>query len=194
MRIFAVALCLLLSACVIGSPKDIGNAHRVELAPLTVKSAHRGGSLVVAYPVAAEWLDTYRIAYEASDGKQQYYRAMRWDEFLPAMLQKSVRESFTRSGIYTRVGMDDRSFVASERLQLEIQRFAADYSKNGSAPTWRIEMRANFLDANSLRARRSIQVKASVKAEADTRAAVLAAAQQAFEESVRQLLKAAPNS
>ncbi len=182
-RLAIIPCMVLLASCSLTSPRDMGNAHQVFLAPLTEKiacHAHSGGNLTVAYPQAPDALDTYRIALVDQAGHWDYFAGMRWADFLPGNLQSALIATLSASKHFASVSSDDTVDEGRMVLESDIHRFEAVYSAGSSMPQATIDITFSVRKAGRLHADRQFTVSSAVTAQGNGINAVSQAFEKAF--------------
>ncbi|MBY0354868.1 MAG: ABC-type transport auxiliary lipoprotein family protein [Rickettsiales bacterium] len=186
----AILFCVLLAACSVLTPRDIGNAHRIQLLPLNASHGRvtQAGSLIVALPTATEDLDTYRIALTTSSGLHDYFAGMRWSDFLTHMVQQTVIESLEQTHAFAHISSDAQPSRGATLLNLDIQAFGAEYCDDALPPRWRVRVKASYVSALDYKVKKEKIIETRVLAKANTREAVIEAAQQAFQQALLEMI------
>ncbi len=83
--------------------------------------------LVVEVPVAAESLNTLRIALRHDPLSLEYYRDVRWTERAPVMVQTLLIESFENTGKIVAVARKATDLRADYVLKTDLREFQAEY-------------------------------------------------------------------
>lgn len=178
--LLAAAL-LPLTACVEFTP-EAGEAPRL----YTVQPASAfpeglpaiGAQLVVETPIAADGLDTQRIAVRESAQAIAYYAGARWIDTAPRMLQAALIESFRNSGKVLAVSRRDPEVRTDYSLKSELGEFTADAAAGGAAggaPVARVRLTARLVLVAERRIVASRSFEASSTAADSSMAAVAAA-------------------
>jgi cholesterol transport system auxiliary component len=162
--------------------------------------ADRGGrqplALAVARPRAALALDTDRIAVVQPDSRFDYFAGLRWSEAAPQMLQQQLVRAFTADGRFDAVVAAPSRVPADLLLDVELRRFEAVYASAGAPPEVRVELQVSLVDTRQVRRLLSFTATGTAPADANGRAAVVAAFERATNEAVRgvvdQVRSAAP--
>ncbi len=100
--------------------------------------------LVIEEPVAAESLDTSRIAVQHTALSLQYYKQVRWTERAPLMVQTLLVESFENTGKIVAVGRLSTDLRADYVLKTDLREFQAEYRGN-EAPVARVRLIAKLV-------------------------------------------------
>lgn len=197
MRFNCLAYILLLFtvACSLVTPVDIGNAHRIALPFIDepVKSSPKNRSLIVSRPTVSETLDTYRIALAQNSQRIDYYRGMRWDDFLPVLVQESILHSITNAGLYKNVMSDESIALNSQILHIDINDFNAVYTPGSSVPVWVIRMQLTWRNTENLAQIRSVSITQRTPATSDSKEALETAIEKGFQNVLRRIVSAAPH-
>lgn len=190
MKKSVILVVALLAACAL-TPQDTGKAFLFALPPVGVVSQHEvsGDSLIVALPVAAAELDTYRIALMRREGRWDYYAGARWAEFLPLLVQDSLARTLEDSGLFSGVATDREGLSGDLVLKTEISAFQAEYSGAGSAPVIRVKIFVSLLNRLKRVPVVSFSVQAEEKAAADSLPAIQAAFAAASGMAQKQIVR-----
>ncbi len=100
--------------------------------------------LVIEEPVAAESLDTSRIAVQHTALSLQYYKQVRWIERAPLMIQTLLVESFENTGKIVAVGRLSTDLRADYVLKTDLREFQAEYQGDGN-PIVRVRLIAKLV-------------------------------------------------
>lgn len=100
--------------------------------------------LVIEEPVAAESLDTSRIAVQHTALSLQYYKQVRWAERAPLMIQALLVESFENTGKIVAVGRLSVDLRADYVLKTDLREFQAEY-RGGENPVARVRLIAKLV-------------------------------------------------
>ena len=179
----AAALC---SGCV-GSALD-SKREEPELFRLTAPETADGGNalpgaLAVGRPRAPVSLNTERIAIAGPETRFDYYVGVRWAEPAPLMLQHLLVQALAADGRFATVVAVPSRVPSDYQLEIELRRFEAE-SNGGGPPVIRVAMQATLLDGKRGTRLASFPASASVAAQTDRRAEVLAA----FDAATRQVV------
>lgn len=193
MRMGLLPLLFLLGACAL-TPRDTGKAFLFALPPVTTAVTTTGAalavsdSLIVALPVAAPELDTYRIALIRKDGRRDYYAGAKWVEFLPLLVQASLTETLKDAKLYKTVATDQSGLAGSRVLKAEIGAFQAEYAA-ASAPVVKITMSVSLLDRFKRIPSAAFDIRVEEKAAADRLPEIQAAFAKAFAKAQKQIVQ-----
>jgi cholesterol transport system auxiliary component len=135
-------------------------------------------SLQVPRPQAAPGLDSDRIALRRSAQRLDYYAGSRWPAPLPEFVQSLAVEALRASGKFRTVQADSATFAADEVLQIEIQRWQAEYAGDG-APVVHVQLLATLGHRSERLVVASVSADRSVAAAENRMQAVVAAFQSA---------------
>ena len=100
--------------------------------------------LVVEVPVAAESLNTSRIALRRDPLTLDFFGGVRWSERAPNLVQTLLVESFENSGKIVAVARKATDLRADYVLKTELREFQAEYSEAGP-PTVRVRINAKLV-------------------------------------------------
>jgi cholesterol transport system auxiliary component len=151
------------------------------------------GALAVGRPRAPVSLDTERIAVTGPETRFDYYLGVRWAEPAPLMLQHLLVQALTADGRFATVVAVPSRVPSEYQLEIELRRFEAQSDGQGP-PVVRVAMQVTLLDAKRGTRLASFPATASVTAEADRRAAVMAAFDAATREVVGSIVAATRNA
>ena len=87
-----------------------------------------GWQLLIETPVAANALDSVRIALYDNPFEIQYFAAIAWSARAPAMVQTLLVESFENSNRIVAVGRETVGLRANYVLKTELREFQAEYA------------------------------------------------------------------
>jgi|HubBroStandDraft_1064217.scaffolds.fasta_scaffold00843_12 cholesterol transport system auxiliary component len=90
--------------------------------------------LVVSEPVAAQSLDTARIALSRSPARLDYFADSAWTDRAPSVIQGLIIESFENTGKIIAVGRFAGDLRADYVLQTELRSFEAHYDGGPEQP------------------------------------------------------------
>ncbi|MFH1157970.1 MAG: ABC-type transport auxiliary lipoprotein family protein [Pseudomonadota bacterium] len=189
----SLILCGILTTCLTAActlaPRDTGRAFMFALAPLE-DTRHLSGadSLIVALPVAAPELDTYRIALVRDGKRWDYYAGARWSEFLPVLVQDNLTKTLEKSGVFKTVTTDGTGISGNRILKTEIRAFHAGYGQGVSAPVVKIRMIASLLSHPERVPLVSFEGSAEEKASGDSLPEIQAAFGAAFSRVQRKFV------
>ncbi len=129
-RLLVPALALAVAGCAGVLP---GQGTPPKLFTLSPKSTYADDlpraswQLVVEVPVAAESLNTHRIALRHDPLSLEYYRDVRWTERAPVMVQTLLIESFENTGKIVAVARKATDLRADYVLKTDLREFQAEY-------------------------------------------------------------------
>ena len=131
-----MAAITLIGACSFTTPRDVGNHNILTLSGLEGShySTRKHGVLLVEFPQAAPELDTSRVSVLRADGRQDYFAATRWSDFLPVAVQSALIESIKNQSHFSYVEPEDGGTASRYILHTRINRFTATYSKGEPLP------------------------------------------------------------
>ena len=185
-RIVALLAAVAMCAGCVGSALESKRAEP-EVFRLTMpETADAGAALpraiAVGRPRAPVSLDTERIAVAGPATRFDYYAGVRWAEPAPLMLQHLLVQALAADGRFATVVAVPSRVPSDYQLEIELRRFEAESDGQGP-PVVRVAMQVTLLDRRGTRLA-SFPVTASVTAEADRRADVMAA----FDAATRQVI------
>lgn len=182
-----LALALMAGCSGFRSRESAEETYLLQVAPaVAATTAPAAATLVVLLPSAAPGLDGDRIALQTADGRMNFYRASRWSDELPAVMQTMLLDSLRNAGGWRTVLAEGAPFSADLLLQTEIRHFQAEYSGTG-APTAHVMLEATLGQRGSRAILRSIRAESRVAAGADRMSDVVAAFNAALNEALTQL-------
>lgn len=185
-KIASLLSLLLLAACSF-APKDTGRAFMFALsAPSVTAHTPVNESLVVALPVAAPELDTYRIALTKDSGRWDYYAGARWSDFLPMLVQDSLTKTLEDARLFRSVNTDQTGVSGDYVLKAEIRTFQAAYEQGG-APVIKVKIMVSVRKRLEGTMLASFPIQSEVKVSKDGLPEIQAAFAFAFKEAQRQL-------
>jgi len=148
----------------------------------------RGGRLPLAIGVgrvrAPSSLETERIAVLQPDSRFDYFAGVRWSEPAPQMLQQQLVRVLAADGRFEAVVAAPSRVPTDLVIDVELRRFEAVYAAENAAPEIRVEMQVAVLDARTVERVASFTVAAASAAQADRRAAVIAAFERATADAI----------
>lgn len=183
-----LAACLV-TACTL-SPMDTGRSFMFALTPIVdVRHITSGdNSLIVALPVAAPELDTYRIALVRNGKRWDYYAGARWSEFLPILVQDNLTKTLEKIGTFKTVTTDGTGISGNRILKTEIRAFQAEYRQGVATPVVKIRLMVSLLSHPERVSLVSFEVNAEEKASGDSLPEIQVAFSAAFSKVQRQLI------
>lgn len=173
------------------APRDTGRAFIFALdaaPPAPTHIAMSPDTLVVALPTAAPELDTARIALVKTDGHWDYYAGAKWPDFLPLVVQSSLTESLTGSGLYKTVAADQTGTRADQTLTSSIRNFQTVYRAGAAAPVARITLSFRLTRAGDSEPLAAFDVNAQAPAAQDSLSSVQTAFASAFRNAQQQAI------
>lgn len=120
-------------------------------------------SLLVAKPVAGQWLDSDRISVRPAPGAVQVYKGASWSESVPDMVQTALLRKLEDSGRILSVSRPGAGVRGEYQLLTEIRAFESVYAQAGQ-PQARIEIYAKLVhtaDGHAVAARSFVESEAS---------------------------------
>lgn len=104
--------------------------------------------LVVDQPVAAQGLNTPRIALKRSPVSIEYYARALWSDPAPVMIQTLLIESFENTRRIVSVSRDSTQLRPDYLLMTELREFQAEYEATNAPPNVRVRMIARLVRLN----------------------------------------------
>ena len=86
-------------------------------------------SVRVIRPAASPGLDTSRIMLVEADHRMNFFSGSRWPATAPELIEALAVQTLRASGAWVSVGSSGGPFPADYLLQIQLQRFEADYSE-----------------------------------------------------------------
>lgn len=120
-------------------------------------------SLLVAKPVAGQWLDSDRISVRPAPGAVQVYKGASWSESVPDMVQTALLRKLEDSGKILSVSRPGAGVRGEYQLLTEIRAFESVYAQAGQ-PQARIEVYAKLVhtaDGHAVAARSFVETEAA---------------------------------
>lgn len=146
--LLALAMALVLSSCI--NAELPGSGPGPKLYELSAKSTFDPNlpdvkwQMVVSEPVAANHIDTTRIALKPTPLAVEYYKGVAWADRAPRMVQTLIIESFERTNKILAVGRDGAGLRADYALRTELREFVAIYGE-GPVPQILVRMNAKLV-------------------------------------------------
>ena len=178
----AVAMCAGCVGSAFESKREEPEVFRLTMPETADAGAALPRALAVGRPRAPVSLDTERIAVAGPATRFDYYADVRWAEPAPLMLQHLLVQALAADGRFATVVAVPSRVPSDYQLEIELRRFEAESDGQGP-PVVRVAMQVTLLDRRGTRLA-SFPVTASVTAEADRRADVMAA----FDAATRQVI------
>jgi cholesterol transport system auxiliary component len=189
----AFSLAMLLAGCtgsLLKSDAEAPETFRLgvvaTLAPAGAATSSTAGiAIAVARPRAAAAIDTDRIAVHSAGNRFDYYRAARWAESAPQMLQQNLVSALAATAQFGGGVMTAPARVPTELLlDVELRRFevvtaGADAASSGAAPVVHVQVQASLLDSRRAARVTSFVSEASVPAAENRLSAVIDAFERA---------------
>ena len=183
-----LALALGLTGCagsLLESSAETPDTYRLAGEPLPDRGGRLPLALVVARPRSAPALETERLAVVQPDSRFDYFTGVRWSEPAPQMLQQQLVRALAADGRFEAVVAAPSRVPADLLLDVELRRFEAVYATSDGVPEVRVEMQVSVVDPRKAQRVASFVAAASVTAEQNRRAAVIAAFERATAEAIR---------
>jgi len=178
----AVAMCAACVGSALESKREEPEVFRLTMPETADAGAALPRAIAVGRPRAPVSLDTERIAVAGPATRFDYYADVRWAEPAPLMLQHLLVQALAADGRFATVVAVPSRVPSDYQLEIELRRFEAESDGQGP-PVVRVAMQVTLLDRRGTRLA-SFPVTASVTAEADRRADVMAA----FDAATRQVI------
>ncbi len=146
--LLGLAMALVLSSCI--NAELPGSGPGPKLYELSAKSTFDPNlpdvkwQMVVSEPVAANHIDTTRIALKPTPLAVEYYKGVAWADRAPRMVQTLIIESFERTNKILAVGRDGAGLRADYALRTELREFVAIYGE-GPVPQILVRMNAKLV-------------------------------------------------
>lgn len=102
------------------------------------------GSVRVQRPVAGPGLDSDRIVLLRSDRRFDVYAATRWAAAAPDMLASVLVDQLRGASLFSSVLDDTAPYAPRYNLRCGLNRFEADYTGGGHAPTIEVVLDCTF--------------------------------------------------
>lgn len=101
--------------------------------------------LVIEVPVAAEGLNSHRIALSREALSLDYYAKARWTERAPLLVQTLLVESFENTGRIVSVAREGTDLRADFALKTELREFQAEYPDPDGPPEINVRIIAKLI-------------------------------------------------
>ncbi|MGD9536529.1 MAG: ABC-type transport auxiliary lipoprotein family protein [Alphaproteobacteria bacterium] len=141
--------------------------------------------LLVEVPIAAEGLNSHRIALSHGLLSLDYYANARWTERAPLLVQTLLVESFENTGRIVSVARDGTDLRADYVLKTELREFQAQYDDESSPPTVNVRLIAKLIKIPE----RSIVASESFDAMTPASGTSMIEVVGAFDEALGKVLK-----
>jgi cholesterol transport system auxiliary component len=179
----AVSMLVLVAGCanvLLGPEREPPETYRLSVPAIAATAAARLPlALSVTQPRAPQSLDTDRIAVVQPELRFEHYTGLRWSEPAPQMLQSLLVSSLQSTGRYEAVLSAPSRVPADLLLDVELQRFEADYTTPGAAPVVKVQLQVTLVDARRGLRLSSLVASGQSAAAADRRSEVMAAFERA---------------
>ena len=162
----------------------------VAAAEATGAASAPSGSLSVQMPVAAPGLESDRIVLTREGGRIDYYAAASWADRLPQVLQRVTIDALRARGDFVAVQPDATTFNTDFTMQMEVRRFAAEYTAAG-APTVHVVLDCTLGRRSDRGILTSFTAEASVPAGDNRLGAVIDAFDRATGMALQQIVEQA---
>ncbi len=143
--------------------------------------------LVLETPVADAGVNSARIALTRSPHQIEYYARANWTDRAPAMFQTMMIESFENSDRIVSVGRESLGLRADFVLKSELREFQAVYDGPGAPVVW-VGLALKLVEMPRREIVAATDIKAQVRAEADTLDAVIRAFDRASGDVLKDLV------
>lgn len=143
-------------------------------------------SLLVAKPVAGQWLDSDRISVRPAPGAVQVYKGASWSESVPDMVQTALVRTLEDSGKILSVSRPGAGVRGEYQLLTEIRAFESVYGQAGQ-PQATVEIYAKLVhtaDGHAIAARSFTETET---ASSEDVGVVVDAFSRAMERATRQI-------
>ena len=141
-----VAIALLAASCGILPKREPIRVFTPAHAPAVVPGPNVGWSLLVAKPVASEWLDSESISVRPGTGNVQVYKGASWSDAVPELVQTALLRGFEDSQKILTVGRPGGGVKGRFQLVTEVRNFESDYSSG--SPVALLELQAKLVDGH----------------------------------------------
>lgn len=101
--------------------------------------------LVIEVPIAAEGLNSHRIALSREALSLDYYANARWTERAPLLVQTLLVESFENTGRIVSIAREGTDLRADFALKTELREFQAEYSTADGPPEVNVRIIAKLV-------------------------------------------------
>ena len=200
MKRFSIGLAALLTALLAGcggvfesslaAPQTYVLRMPASAAPAGTNGQAGAGSLLVRRPEAGPGLDSNRIALLRSDRRFDFYAASLWAAPAPDVIESVVIDALRGSGTFTAVLDDASPFVPRYDLRITLQRFEADYTAGGDAPTVHVVLDCTLGRHRDRALLSSFTARGSAQAGEDRLGSVVAAFEAATNSAMAELARA----
>lgn len=169
------------------SNEPVDQIYVLRAAPAGTGAAAVAGVLAVPRPQVQPGLDTDRVALVRGGNELDYFAGSRWGEPLSRVVTALVVQSMSGAGGFTSVVESGRSGVTSDfELLLTVRRFEADYT-GGAVPVAQVAFDCVLAAGVPRRVLGRCDAAASVPADENRMAAVVAALERAAQQAVGEM-------
>lgn len=143
-------------------------------------------SLLVAKPIAGQWLDSDRISVRPAPGAVQVYKGASWSESVPDMVQTALVRQLEDSGKILSVSRPGAGVRGEYQLLTEIRAFESVYGQAGQ-PQATVEIYAKLVhtaDGHAIAARSFSETETAASEDVGT---VVDAFSRSMERATRQI-------
>ena len=151
-------------------------------------------ALAVGRPRAPVSLDTERVAITGPASRFDYYSGIRWAEPAPLMLQHLLVQALADDGRFATVVAAPSRVPSEYLLEIELRQFEAVSDGGHAAPVVHVEMQVTLVDAQRGTRLGSFTATASVAADSESRAAVMAAFDAATQQVIASIVASTRNA
>ena len=145
------------------------------------------GSVRVQRPVAGPGLDSDRIVLLRSDRRFDVYAATRWAAAAPDMLASVLVDQLRGASLFSSVLDDTAPYAPRYNLRCGLNRFEADYTGGGHAPTIEVVLDCTFGRYRDRTLLANFTAHGSAAASEDRVGAVVAAFENATGQAIADL-------
>ena len=145
------------------------------------------GSVRVQRPVAGPGLDSDRIVLLRSDRRFDVYAATRWAAAAPDMLASVLVDQLRGASLFSSVLDDTAPYAPRYNLRCGLNRFEADYTGGGGAPTIEVVLDCTFGRYRDRTLLANFTAHGSAAATEDRVGAVVAAFESATGKAIAEL-------
>jgi cholesterol transport system auxiliary component len=184
--IAAAALCAGCGGSMLASGNEPPEVYRLDAPSLPAGGDPLPLALAIARPRSASSLDTERVAVARPGGGFDYFAGMRWADAAPQMLQSLLVQAFTADGRFATTVAAPSRVPTDLLLDVELRRFEAVYTGDGSRPLVAVEMQVTLVDARKAQRLASFVVRTESRASANRQGAVLESFERATAEALQE--------
>ena len=141
--------------------------------------------LLVEVPIAAEGLNSHRIALSRGALSLDYFANARWTERAPLLVQTLLVESYENTGRIVSVARDGTDLRADYVLKTELREFQAQYADTASPPTINVRVIAKLIKMPERSIMASESFDATIAADGTSMVEVV----RAFDDALGKVLK-----